>query len=169
MADKKIPMDQRNPFAPWGFEEVKYSSKASEDGSIVKLDNNGFEGQLTDDNMYNEIAVNDSYEADPQESFFTNNDTQKYEPVATHAYGLKKELQPEREAGEPLNYYGIQADDLKKYDEGVASEEGNENETPTPTTNTTEPTTPATNEEPETPATNEEPTEPETPNTSNPE
>ena len=169
MADKKIPMDQRNPFAPWGFEEVKYSSKASEDGSIVKLDNNGFEGQLTDDNMYNEIAVNDSYEADPQESFFTNNDTQKYEPVATHAYGLKKELQPEREAGEPLNYYGIQADDLKKYDEGVESEEGNENETPTPTTNTTEPTTPATNEEPETPATNEEPTEPETPNTSNPE
>jgi len=144
MADKKIPMDQRNPFAPWGFEEVKYSSKASEDGSIVKLGNNGFEGQLTDDNMYNEIAVNDSYEADPQESFFTNNDTQKYEPVATHAYGFKKELQPEREAGEPLNYYGIQAEDLKLYEteesEGENNSDGGngENETPTNNTNTSE-------------------------------
>lgn len=139
MADKKIPMDQRNPFAPWGFEEVKYSSKASEDGSIVKLDNNGFEGQLTDDNMYNEIAVNDSYEADPQESFFTNNDTQKYEPVATHAYGFKKELQPEREAGEPLNYYGIQAEDLKLYEAEENDSEGGENETPTNSINTLEP------------------------------
>jgi len=150
MADTRIPMDQRNPFAPWGFEEVKYGVEASEDGSIVELDNNGFEGQLTNDNMYNEIAVNNNYEANPQESFFTNNDTQKYEPVATHAYGFKKELQPEREAGEPLNYYGIQAVDLKLYEteesEGEDEDDGDnnsdggngENETPTNNTNTSE-------------------------------
>ena len=139
MADKKIPMDQRNPFAPWGFEEVKYSNKASEDGSIVKLDENGFDGQLTDNGMYNEIVVNTNYAADPQESFFTNNDTQKYEPVATHAYGFDKNLQPEREAGEPLNYYGIQAEDLKLYEVEENDSEGGENETPTNNTNTSEP------------------------------
>lgn len=138
MADTRIPMDQRNPFAPWGFEEVKYGVEASADGSIVELENNGFEGQLTDDNMYNEIAVNNSYEANPQESFFTNNDTQKYEPVATHAYGFDKDLQPEREAGEPLNYYGIQADDLKLYEVEENDSEGGENETPTNGTNTSE-------------------------------
>lgn len=160
MADTRIPMDQRNPFAAWGIEEVKYGVKASEDGSIVALKNKGFEGQLTEDNMYNKVVVNNSYEANPQESFFTNNDTQKYDTPVTHAYGFDKDKQPEREAGEPLNYYGIQADDLKKYDEDVESEEGDENETPAPTTNTTEPTTPVTNEDP---------TEPETPSTSNPE
>lgn len=138
MADKKIPMDQRNPFAPWGFEEVKYSVEASEDGSIVELENNGFEGQLTDSGMYNEIVVNTNYAADPQESFFTNNDTQKYEPVATHAYGFNKDLQPEREAGEPLNYYGIQAEDLKLYEAEENDSEDGENETPTNDTDTSE-------------------------------
>ena len=165
MADKKIPMDQRNPFAPWGFEEVKYSVGASEDGSIVELENNGFEGQLTDNGMYNEIVVNTNYAADPQESFFTNNDTQKYEPVATHAYGFNKDLQPEREAGEPLNYYGIQAEDLKLYEAEENDSEGGENET---TTNDTDPSEPGTTNEPngdepgDTDGSTEEPNEPTT-------
>lgn len=165
MADKKIPMDQRNPFAPWGFEEVKYSNKASEDGSIVKLDENGFDGQLTDNGMYNEIVVNTNYAADPQESFFTNNDTQKYEPVATHAYGFNKDLQPEREAGEPLNYYGIQAEDLKLYEAEENDSEGGENETPTNDTDTSESGTtnkPNGDESGNTDGSTEEPNEPTT-------
>lgn len=119
-----IPIDNRNPFAAWGHEEVKYGVTASADGSIVALEQVGFESSLIDDEMKNEVANNAAFVTktimgeNMPEAFGTNNEVTVYPNVATNAYGMDKDLQPEREPGETLDYYGIQADDLKKYDEG---------------------------------------------------
>ena len=45
-------------------------------------------------------------------SFFTNNENMLPTSLANKAYGDNQELQREYPAGEPLNYYGNEADDL---------------------------------------------------------
>ena len=115
-----IPFDNRNPFAPWGHEEIKYSAD--------ELEKPGFESSLIADSMKNEVAENAAFVIktiigeNMPEAFGTNNDASVYPNVATNAYGFNKDLQPKREPGENLEYYGIQADDLKKYGEKTEPE-----------------------------------------------
>ena len=120
-----IPLDRRNPFAAWGHEEVKYSAVDSD--TSVALEQARFESNLIKDYMKNEVADNAEFVVKTTlngmpEAFDSNNDASVYPNVATNAYGMKKELQPEREPGENLEYYGIQADDLKKYGEKTEPE-----------------------------------------------
>ena len=128
--DKRSPI---NPFSAWGFEDVKYTATASGDESTVVLEDPQFDSNLIEDSMKNEVANNAPFVVKRSlngmpEAFDTNNDASVYPNVATNAYGMDKDLQPEREQGETLNYYGIQADDLKKYGEaesGSGSGSGN--------------------------------------------
>ena len=116
-----IPLDNRNPFAAWGHEEVKYSVEDSE--TSVALGQARFESNLIEDYMKNEVANNAAFTPktiigdEMPEAFGTNNDATVYPNVATNAYGMNKDLQPEREPGETLDYYGIQGADLEKYND----------------------------------------------------
>lgn len=131
MADKMIPVDNRNPFAPWGFhEEYKYTSTESDDNSTIVLENPEFNSKLIEPGMKNKIAENAEFEVKTlngeeygmPDNFGTNNDTTVYPNVATNAYGFDQKLQPVRQPGENLEYYGIQAEDLKLYSEAEESE-----------------------------------------------
>ena len=64
-----------------------------------------------------------------QASFFTNNENMLPTALETKAYGDDQELQREYPAGEPLNYYGNEADDLHLYGDPEESDGGEE---PTP-------------------------------------
>ena len=94
--------------------------------------------------MINETVVDKAYNtvAEPmsaedyseqhtdQASFFTNNENMLPTELQNKAYGENNELQREYPAGEPLNYYGNEADDLKLYGD---SEESESDEEPEPT------------------------------------
>lgn len=116
-----IPLDRRNPFAAWGHEEVKYSAVDSD--TSVALGQARFASSLIADSMKNEVANNATFvtktiiDDEMPEAFGTNNEVTVYPNVATNAYGMNKDLQPEREPGETLDYYGIQGADLEKYND----------------------------------------------------
>ncbi len=138
MADNMIPVDNRNPFAPWGFhEDYKYTAEASEDNSTIVLETPKFNSKLTNAKMKNVVAENAEFKVKTldgesygmPENFGTNNDTTVYPNVATNAYGMDKDLQPVREQGENLEYYGIQGADLEKYNDAENVQESEDEET----------------------------------------
>jgi hypothetical protein len=115
-------LDTRNPFAAWGFEEEKYAVNVAEgdDSGIVKLEEKGFINETVVDEAYNKVAEPISAEDyskqhSDQASFFTNNENMLPTSLANKAYGDDQTLQREYPAGEPLNYYGNEADDLHLY------------------------------------------------------
>ena len=117
-----MKLDTRNPFAAWGFEQEVYGVQADEDNGILEYtdDVKGFVNETVVDDAYNKVAepmsVEDySEQHTDQMSFFTNNENMLPSALETKAYGDKQELQREYPAGEPLNYYGNEADDLKLY------------------------------------------------------
>ena len=131
-----MKLDTRNPFAAWGFEEEKYAVNvaAGDDSGINELEENGFVNETVVDDAYNTVAEPMSAEDyseqhTDQMSFFTNNENMLPTELQNKAYGDNKDLQREYPAGEPLNYYGNEADDLKLYGEGTESDGGEE---PTP-------------------------------------
>lgn len=104
-----------NPFASWGIEELKYSIEAAEETNIVELKEKGFTSKLTDDHLFTVIDEDrksflsdvGNFTVPASETFFGSNESIN-PSVLTHAYALESDLQPEREAGENLNYYGAQ-------------------------------------------------------------
>jgi outer membrane biosynthesis protein TonB len=128
-----MKLDTRNPFASWGFEEEKYAANVAEgdDSGINKLEGNGFINETVIDEAYNKVAepmTADKYSEQhtDQMSFFTNNENMLPTELQNKAYGNNQELQREYPAGESLNYYGNEADDLKLY--GDAEESGDDEE-----------------------------------------
>ena len=130
-----MKLDTRNPFAAWGFEQEVYGVEADEANGIIEYveeDNKGFVNETVVDDAYNVVAepvtefqtVNEDQE---QMSFFTNNENMLPTSLANKAYGEDQTLQREYPAGESLNYYGNEADDLKLYGD---DEESNEETTP---------------------------------------
>lgn len=133
-----MKLDTRNPFAAWGFEEEKYAVNvaAGDDSGINELEEKGFINETVVDNAYNEVAEPISAEEyseqhSDQASFFTNNENMLPTELQNKAYGYNKELQRDYPAGESLNYYGNEADDLHLYGDPTESE--NEEPTPEPT------------------------------------
>ena len=119
-----MKLDTRNPFASWGFEEEKYAANVAEgdDSGINKLNENGFINETVVDEAYNKVAEpmtaeKYSEQHTDQMSFFTNNENMLPTELQNKAYSNNKELQREYPAGESLNYYGNEADDLKLYGE----------------------------------------------------
>lgn len=115
-------LDTRNPFAAWGFEEEKYAVNvaAGDDSGINKLEEKGFINETVVDGAYNKVAEPISADAYSEQhtdkaSFFTNNENMLPTSLANKAYGEDQELQREYPAGESLNYYGNEADDLNLY------------------------------------------------------
>lgn len=130
-----MKLDTRNPFAAWGFEQEVYGVNVPEtdDSGIVELEEKGFINETVVDEAYNEVATPISGEAFANsvkgEAFFTNNEVMLPTELKTKAYGDDQQLQREYPAGESLNYYGNEADDLKLYGD---AEESNEETTPEP-------------------------------------
>ena len=121
-----MKLDNRNPFAAWGFEEEKYGVKVDEANGINEYteDVKGFVNETVVDEAYNKVAKpisakEYSEQHTDQMSFFTNNENMLPTSLANKAYGNDQELQREYPAGEPLNYYGNEADDLKLYGEPI--------------------------------------------------
>jgi hypothetical protein len=117
-----MKLDTRNPFAAWGFEQEVYGVQADEDNGILEYtdDVKGFVNETVVDDAYNKVAEpmnaeDYSEQHTGQMSFFTNNENMLPSALETKAYGEKQELQREYPAGEPLNYYGNEADDLHIY------------------------------------------------------
>lgn len=149
-----MKLDNRNPFAAWGFEEEKYGVEVDEANGINEYteDVKGFVNETVVDEAYNKVAEPISAEDyseqhTDQMSFFTNNENMLPTSLANKAYGNDQELQREYPAGEPLNYYGNEADDLKLYGEGEEETEGGE-ETPDDGGDDTTVTEPVSNTEP---------------------
>lgn len=150
-----MKLDTRNPFAAWGFEQEVYAVNVAEgdDSGIVKLEEKGFINETVVDEDYNQVAqpiTAQEYSENhtEQASFFTNNENMLPTSLATKAYGDNQELQREYPAGESLNYYGNEADDLKLYGDATTNEENNTEATPEPVT-PTEPEVPVTPETPQ--------------------
>lgn len=116
-----MKLDTRNPFAAWGFEEEKYAvNVAAGDDTVNELEGKGFINETVVDNAYNTVAepisaASYSEQHTDQDSFFTNNENMLPTELQNKAYGENNELQREYPAGEPLNYYGNEADDLHLY------------------------------------------------------
>ena len=117
-----MKLDTRNPFAAWGFEEEKYAVNvpAGDDSGINEFEEKGFINETVVDEAYNTVAEPISTEDyskqhSDQASFFTNNENMLPTSLANKAYGEDQTLQREYPAGEPLNYYGNEADDLHLY------------------------------------------------------
>ena len=117
-----MKFDTRNPFAAWGFEQEVYGVQADEANGILEFtdDVKGFVNETVIEDAYNEVAEPMSAEAyseqhSDQASFFTNNENMLPSALQTKAYGERKDLQREYPAGESLNYYGNEADDLNLY------------------------------------------------------
>jgi hypothetical protein len=126
-----MKLDNRNPFAAWGFEEEKYGVAVDEANGINEYteDVKGFVNETVVDEAYNKVAEPISAEEyseqhTDQMSFFTNNENMLPTSLANKAYGNDQELQREYPAGESLNYYGNEADDLKLYGEGEEETDG---------------------------------------------
>jgi hypothetical protein len=84
------------------------------------LEEQGFINETVVDDAYNKVAEPISAEDyskqhTDQASFFTNNENMLPTSLANKAYGDDQSLQREYPAGEPLNYYGNEADDLNLY------------------------------------------------------
>ena len=133
-----MKLDTRNPFASWGFEEEKYAVNvaAGDDSGINKLEEKGFINETVVDDAYNTVAEPISAEDyseqhTDQMSFFTNNENMLPTALQNKAYGDDNSLQREYPAGEPLNYYGNEADDLHLYGDATDEEPTPEPE-PTP-------------------------------------
>ena len=131
-----MKLDKRNPFAAWGFEEEKYAVNvaAGDDSGINELEEKGFVNETVVDDAYNTVAEPISAEKyseqhTEQMSFFTNNENMLPTELQNKAYGDDNALQREYPAGEPLNYYGNEADDLHLYGESTESDSDAE---PTP-------------------------------------
>ena len=121
-----MKLDTRNPFAAWGFEQEVYGVQADENNGILEYtdDVKGFVNETVVDDAYNKVAEpmnaeDYSKQHTDQMSFFTNNENMLPSALETKAYGDKQELQREYPAGEPLNYYGNEADDLHLYGEPI--------------------------------------------------
>ena len=117
-----MKLDTRNPFAAWGFEEEKYAVNvpAGDESGINEFEEKGFINETVVDDAYNTVAEPmsaDDYseQHSDQMSFFTNNENMLPTALETKAYGEDNALQREYPAGEPLNYYGNEADDLHLY------------------------------------------------------
>jgi hypothetical protein len=132
-----MELDKRNPFASWGFEQEVYTT----------LDNieAGYQNPIAaDETNYNTVAEGPVDENgnklpfDGQATFFTNNENMSPVAIQNYALGFNNNIQPEYNSNEELHYYGIQADDLKKYETEVID---NEEETENTPVNETEPTT----------------------------
>lgn len=122
-----MKLDNRNPFAAWGFEEEKYGVKVDEANGIEDV--KGFVNETVVDKAYNKVAEpisakDYSEQHTGQMSFFTNNENMLPTSLANKAYGNNQELQREYPAGESLNYYGNEADDLKLYGESEEETDG---------------------------------------------
>ncbi len=132
-----MKLDTRNPFAAWGFEQEVYGVQADEEAGIVKLEEKGFINETVVDDAYNTVAEPMSAEDyseqhTDQASFFTNNENMLPTALETKAYGDDNALQREYPAGEPLNYYGNEADDLHLYGEPENGESDSDEPTPEP-------------------------------------
>lgn len=121
-----MKLDTRNPFAAWGFEEERYAVNVAQgdDSGINELEEKGFENETVVDKAYNKVAEpisagEYSEQHSDQDSFFTNNENMLPTSLANKAYGDDQTLQREYPAGESLNYYGNEADDLKLYGEPI--------------------------------------------------
>ena len=117
-----MKFDTRNPFAAWGFEQEVYGVQADETNGILEYteDVKGFVNETVVDDAYNKVAEPISAEAYSEqhtdiESFFTNNENMLPSALGTKAYGDDQSLQREYPAGETLDYYGNEADDLHLY------------------------------------------------------
>lgn len=111
-----MKFDTRNPFAAWGFEEEKYAVNANAVDGFNEFEGAGFVNETVVDGVYNVTATPVDAETYANtvkgEAFFTNNEVMLPTELETKAYGNDTDLQREYPAGESLNYYGIQADDL---------------------------------------------------------
>ena len=130
-----MKLDTRNPFAAWGFEQEVYAVNVAtgDDSGIVKLEEKGFINETVVEDAYNKVAepisaAEYSEQHSDQASFFTNNENMLPTALETKAYGDNQELQREYPAGESLNYYGNEADDLKLYGDVPTDEEGGDEE-----------------------------------------
>lgn len=132
-----MELDKRNPFASWGFEQEVYTTEDN-----IKA---GYQNPLaTEETRYNTVEEGpvdkdgNKLPFDSKATFFTNNENMSPVAIQNYALGFDATLQPEYHSAEELHYYGIQADDLKKYE---TVEEEVEEETETTTVNQTETTT----------------------------
>ena len=126
-----MKLDKRNPFAVWGFEQEVYTT--ADDITA------GYQNPVAaDETKYNTVAEMPNVELDNQASFFTNNENMSPVQIQNYALHMDNELQPEYHSAEELHYYGIQADDLKKYETEVID---NVEKTQTTTVNQTATTT----------------------------
>ena len=115
-----MKFDTRNPFAAWGFEEEKYAVNANAVDGFIEFEGAGFVNPTTEyEESYNVVAEPIDAETYANtvagEAFFTNNEVMLPTELQTKAYGINStggRIQPVYPAGENLNYYGIQADDL---------------------------------------------------------
>ena len=115
-----MKFDTRNPFAAWGFEEEKYAVNANAVDGFNEFEGAGFINETAQyEESYNVVAEPIDAETYANtvagEAFLTNNEVMLPTELQTKAYGLNAtggRIQPVYPAGESLNYYGIQADDL---------------------------------------------------------
>lgn len=119
-----------------------YSRSNTTTTGINKLETKGFINETVVDDAYNTVAEPMSAEDyseqhTDQASFFTNNENMLPTALETKAYGDDNALQREYPAGEPLNYYGNEADDLHLYGEPKNNESGDEETTNNSESNTT--------------------------------
>ena len=122
-----MELDKRNPFASWGFEQEVYTTEDNIEA--------GYQNPLaTEESRYNTVEEG-KLPLDAKTSFFTNNENMSPVAIQNYALGFDVKLQPEYNSTEELHYYGIQADDLKKYETEVID---NVKETETTTVNQTE-------------------------------
>lgn len=111
-----------------------YSRSNTTTTGINKLETKGFINETVVDNAYNEVAkpitaAKYAEQHSGRVSFFTNNENMLPSALETKAYGDNKDLQREYPAGESLNYYGNEADDLHLYGDPKNTESGDEETT----------------------------------------
>lgn len=122
-----MELDKRNPFASWGFEQEVYTTNDNIEA--------GYQNPIAaEETNYNTVAEGTQLSFDSKAVFFTNNENMSPVAIQNYALGFDNNKQPEYNSNEELHYYGIQADDLKKYETEVID---NEEETETTTVNET--------------------------------
>lgn len=116
-----MELDKRNPFASWGFEQEVYTTEDNIEA--------GYQNPVAaDETKYNTVAEMPNANLNNQSSFFTNNENMNPVQIQNYALHMDNELQPEYNSTEELHYYGIQADDLKKYETVVVDNKSESDE-----------------------------------------